>query len=168
MSQLKQPYQYENGYIFLADIGFGELPDLINANGYELHKKSEFHISLVCVKRLALIINEAEPEKVQAEIVELFEGFIADKPLEDFKLLPKFRFVERGDRKAVIVITEAPNLADFFELLRGKYDADLPERPTHITLYTLQPEVGIGIVSRRELESDSRPIEMPNLKLTKE
>jgi hypothetical protein len=41
-------------------------------------------------------------------------------------------------------MAEVPGLADFFTLLGQKFQKDLPVQAPHITLYTLQPNAGIG------------------------
>ena len=57
-------------------------------------------------------------------------------------------------------MTSLPGLEKFFAELQEKYGVKLPLQPTHITLYTLQPEAGIGILSPHELERDSEVVDV--------
>ena len=50
-----------------------------------------------------------------------------------------------------------------FQYLQQKHNIDFPTQPTHVTLYTLQPEAGIGILSQEQLETDSILVEVPEL-----
>lgn len=153
---------YETGYITLP-VKPGNLPDSISAEGITLYKKSEFHITLLSTKRIAKNIDEANEDKLEAEIVEEFKKFIVDKPIKDFRILPEFRFVKRDERKTVVVMVETENLKDFFGLLRNKYKTNIPDQPTHVTIYSLDPEFGISISSKQDLERDTKVIDIPEL-----
>ena len=71
------PYAgYDIHYMYLRDLDLGELPTSIEVDGHTLILKSEFHISLVCAVRLAPLINKRGSDKVAAEIIEAFDGFV--------------------------------------------------------------------------------------------
>lgn len=163
MAKLPQSYGYNDGYIHLADLRFEDLPDNISVKGYELQLKTEFHISLVCAKKIAAIIDEQRTEEIQAEIVNKFAEFVSKTPLYIYQPLKIFRFVQRGEKKTVIMMVEVLRLNEFFELLETNYKKKLPRQPTHITLYTLQPEAGIGILSDQQLKQDSEVVKIPEL-----
>jgi hypothetical protein len=163
---MKGPYKgYDIGYIYLADLELGQLPEKIEVDGDTLLIKSEFHISLVCLKRLAPMIDEQNSQKITAEIIEAFENFTRKHPLTNYELLKdEMRLVKRDAQKTVIVMVKVPGLDMFFDKLRQKYKVDLPTQPTHITLYTLPPDtIGIGIVSDEMLQKQSVPIDLPEL-----
>lgn len=159
------PYAgYDIHYMYLRDLDLGELPTSIEVDGHTLILKSEFHISLVCAVRLAPLINKRGSDKVAAEIIEAFDGFVKEQPLTDYELSGELRLVKRDEKKTVIVMAKVPNLDKFFDSLRRKYNVDLPTQPTHITLYTLPPDnIGIGILSDEELRRDSIPVKIPEL-----
>jgi hypothetical protein len=163
MIELQPPYGYYDGYIHLAGVRFKGLPEVININDFRLRLKSELHISLICVKRIVPMINEERTDELQAEILEAFQSFITKTPLDTFKPSKVFRLVERDERKTVVMMVEVPHLKEFFEMLSSKYDKRLPVQPTHITLYTLQHEAGIGILTTEELERDSVQVEVEGL-----
>ena len=164
MSMISERYEFANGYIGLANLDLKNLPKLIEVEGDTLLLKSEHHISLMCVKRVVELIEVEDKEALQLQIVDDFERFIGKQALTEFSLLPEFRMVERDERKSIVVMTSVSGLEDFFNVVRNKYHAlEIPMQPTHITLYTLQPEAGIGIFSDAELRSDSHVIELAAL-----
>lgn len=164
---MKEPYDfYENGfgYIRFENLKLGGLPDSLTIEGCRLVVKSEFHISLVWVGRLAEMIDRQNKDKIKADMIEEFEKFTKKYSLENYKLTKKLRLVRRGDQKTVIIITKVPNLDIYFEKMSQKYGVQLPLQPTHITLYTLPTDkIGIGILSEEELNKLSAPIRIPKL-----
>lgn len=156
-------HNYDNGYIALVNLRLNNLPDTVSIKGNTLFLKKEFHISLICAKKIAVLIDPENNRKIEAEIVELFKESIKHQPLHDFSLDTELRFVELDQRKTVIVMTHVPGLDHFFSILESKYGEKLPLQPTHITLYALQPEIGIGILSRAELRKYSDVVTVPEL-----
>jgi hypothetical protein len=53
--------------------------------------------------------------------------------------------------------------SEFHISLGQKFQKELPAQVAHITLYTLQPNAGIGILSVEELQRDSEIVEVPEL-----
>lgn len=156
-------HSYGHGYLAFANIQLQGLPEAIEVDGERLLRKSEFHISLACLKRLAPLVNPDDPSAVEAEMVELFEDFILTEPLDDFELLPEFRYVERDERAAVVVMVYVPGLLGYFDVLRERFGTELPDQPTHISLYTRQPDAGISISSATDLANDTRVVKVPAL-----
>jgi hypothetical protein len=151
-------HNHNNGYIALVNIELGDLPQKLSVGEHELVLKSEFHISLVCTKKIAVLIDPTRVDEIRAEIVESFKQFIQTTPLTDYEITNEFRLVKRDERVTLVVLVAVPGIEDFFAKLEEKYDKKIPVQVTHITLYTLQPEVGIGILSLEELERDSEPV----------
>jgi len=163
MKRLNDVHNYENGYIGLVvPIPIG-LPRIIRLEGYELVLKSEFHISLINAGKIAQLIDKNQQSKTESQIVEKFKDFVNKNHLKDYVFDNRFRLVQRDIRKSVIGMTRVPHLDEFFDGLRQHYGKDIPNQPTHITMYTLQPEKGIGILSKEELERDSKSVEIPEL-----
>ncbi|HCM51974.1 TPA: hypothetical protein DIS56_02470 [Candidatus Saccharibacteria bacterium] len=150
--------------IAFADIRLSGLPETITVKGNELPRKTEFHITLIDLERIAKLINQNAAKKIQTEIIDEVQNFLKTDKLDKFKLLNKFRFVQRDSRKSVIVMCRLPGADRFFSLLRKKYETDLPLQPFHITLYALPKDKGIGLLSDEEVEEFSVPVESPELK----
>ncbi len=161
MNTLPYPYSYENKYIALNLPVRDGMPKTISVGGYELLLKSEFHISLIKVSYVLGQINASNPQATEDEIVELFAQFIKKQPLDTYKPLKQFRFVQLDERKTLVGVVDVPHINEFFELLRSTYATNIPTQATHITMYTLQPEAGIGILSQEQMDRDSLPVELP-------
>ena len=162
MTLLKTPYGYDDGYIYL-EVHASGLPDHVNINADTLYLKGELHISLLCAKKIAALIDSERADEIQQELVKEFISFTSTTPLDSFKPSKTFRLVKRNDRQTIVMMVDVPNLDKLFNHLSQKYGGALPLQPTHITLYTLQPEAGIGILSRMELERDSELVEVADL-----
>ncbi|HEY4964298.1 MAG TPA: hypothetical protein VIH90_06405 [Candidatus Saccharimonadales bacterium] len=158
-------YIYDKGYIVLNISLTNELPKSITIKGHHLSLKSEFHISLINAGKIAQIIDQSQADEIEKQIVEQFNNYSESNSLDDYKLLKKYRFVERDVRKTVIEMVEVANLYSFFDQVKQTYGVDIPYQPTHVTLYTLQPEKGIGILSEQELSSESKPVDIKELAL---
>jgi hypothetical protein len=157
---ISEHHNYDNGYIGLVDLKLNGLPDKISVEGYELLLKSEHHISLICAKKIAPLIDANRAAEIEAEIVEFFKQYIQRTPLTEFSLTGLFRLVKRDERVTLVAMVNVPGVGELFNELAGKYGVELPLQPTHITLYTLQPETGIGILSPAELERDSHAVDV--------
>lgn len=160
MNMITDHHDYSNGYIGLMNLELSDLPATQQVEGYELLLKSEFHISLICAKRIAALIDTDKATEIEAEIVEAFMGFIVNEPLTDYALTDEYRLVKKDDRVTLVAMAAVPGLDGFFNELERKYGLGLPTQPTHITLYTLQPEAGIGILSQEELGQNSTIVDV--------
>lgn len=161
------PYHnHDNGYISLIIKDFVTLPDEITVSQKTLFRKGEFHVSLLALKNILPLVNAVDARVSEDDLVQDFLDYQKDVELSEYNLTSQLRYVTRGGRETVVVMVDVPNLGGLFDKLRAKYKVDIPTQPTHITLYTLQPETGIGILSNVELERDSKPVEIPELHLS--
>lgn len=161
MKKISEWHEYIAGYIVLANLQLDNLPEAITVDGTHYVKKSEFHVTLVCVKRIVEMLGAGEDRA--EEITELFKQFITTAPINKFNLLPEFRLVQRDERKTIVVMVHVENLKNFFDLLRKKYELDVPYQPAHVTIYSLQPEVGISLSSEEDVRRDTKVAEIPEL-----
>jgi len=160
-------HNYDDGYIALANIRLKNTPDKLLINGNELYKKSEFHISIMAVVELAPLLDPEDIERASELLKQDFLDFVATNDMTQFTLTGEYRLVTRDDRMTLVAMVDLQGIEELFEYLRRKYYIDFPTQPTHITLYTLQPGAGIGILSREELENDSVSVEIPELQQLK-
>ena len=160
MNMISANHNYDNGYIGLVNLMLLKLPSTLNVQGYDLLLKSEFHISLLCVKNIAPIISEVRAKQVEPEIVKFFQEFIKQTPLSEYSFQNVYRLVKREERVTLVGMVDVPGIESLFNELQHKYQVNLPVQPTHITLYTLQPEAGIGILSQEQLEQDSEVVDV--------
>ena len=149
-------YPYSKGYIGLP-INIALLPQTINIDGNILTSKSTFHVSLVCVKNILALYNK---ENLEQHIIEKFCNYVSNNEIAFLKFSNEFRFAQFEERKTLIIRCEVSNLAKFFELLSKELGIQMPLPPTHVTLFTLQPDAGIGLNSYEELEVKSKIIDI--------
>lgn len=154
-------HNYDNGYIALVDLELANLPDQITVGNKILLKKSEFHISIMAIKNLAPLLNPDNVEAAAKQLKDDFVEFAKTHDLTQFSLTNEFRHVKRDERETVVAMVKLENLDALFSHLQQKYGIEFPLQPAHITLYTLQAEAGIGILSYAELERDSVQIQLP-------
>ena len=158
------PYHnHDNDYISLILNDFVDLPNEVTVNGKNLRRKSEFHVSLMALKHILPFINADDVGVTENNLVQDFLDYQRSALLTEFILTGELRYVQRDERKTIVAMVSAPKIEDLFEQLREKYEAKIPTQPTHITLYTLQPEAGIGLFSQKELTRDSKEIFLPEL-----
>ncbi len=149
----REKYKFGDGYIYLP-LEINNIPKEIKINEYNLSLKSSFHCSLVCVKRIL-------PEQ-EAEIIKYFCEFVSNNELSFLNFKNEFRLVKRDDRVSVVVMCEISNIEKFFQELGEKYNTKIEIQPTHVTIYTLQPDKGIGILDNTELQNISSLVEVPS------
>ena len=151
------------GYISLRNFNIHNVPEKISVDGYELFKKGEFHVSIMALKNLAPMLNAENPEQASEQLKQDFLEFVKTHDVTDFRLTGEYRLVKRDERVTVVAMVELKNIDELFDYLRSKHGIDFPTQPTHITMYTLQPEAGIGILSQDELIDSSSVIDIPAL-----
>ena len=160
------PYHYHNyGYIMLVVDRLANLPEQIELNENIMFKKGALHVSLMALKHLIPLINAGGHNITEDDLVRDFIEYQKTNDLSDFQPTGQFRYVKRSERETVVAMVDVPGIEGLFEMIRAKYGVNIPTQPTHITLYTLQPESSIGILSQAELKRDSRPIGIPELKI---
>jgi hypothetical protein len=152
---ISEHHNYDNGYIGLVNIELDNLAKTIEVDEYELLIKSEFHVSLLCTKNIAPLIDDTNVDIIESELVEFFLDFIKTTPLDTYSATNEFRLVKNNDRVTLVGMVIVPGIEGLFTELSKKYGVSLPIQPTHITVYTLQPEKGIGILSKEQLDEES-------------
>lgn len=136
------------------------LPESVEVNGELLQKKSKFHACLIShyILRERFDIKIANfAEKVTQEFCE----YIQERPIELVGLRDEFRYVEKGDKRSVIVMCEMRNLDEFFDNIKQKFMIQLDYQPTHITLYTLGLDQGIFLVDKQDMRDLTTVIACP-------
>jgi hypothetical protein len=147
---------YDKGYIALWCKDY-DLPDTVEIDDDTLLKKDHFHVSLLCVNN----ILETKSD-IEEEIIQHFCDFTQENEIEFNGFTKEFRLATREERKSVVAMCKVSNLEAFAEYLTEKIGFSVAPQPTHVTIYTLQHNMGIGLNSPEELEEKSKPIEMPD------
>lgn len=156
--------RYEKGYI-AWHVKLGNLPKTVTLDGVTLGRKSEFHCSLVCVKCLTpdLVAKGYQEDEIPAFLMRLFDELAQAHPLTFSRLTGEFHHIEYDERQTLIVMAEIKGLSELIEQLNDKLGLVIPVPPTHVTLFTLQPDAGIGVTSTDELVQRDWPISESDL-----
>lgn len=141
-------------------VTFAGLPPKIEVEGYTLSLKSSFHVSLVCIGKI-IEKNKLKDIELVNKVVSDFCEFISHTNIDLMCYRDEFRFISEGENRAVVVMCDISNLDKFFDLINQKYGLHLECPPTHVTLYTLQPNIGIFLTDSDDMENLSKPIERP-------
>ncbi|MEX0917337.1 MAG: hypothetical protein WDZ90_02345 [Candidatus Paceibacterota bacterium] len=153
-----EKFTYRNGYIALP-LGLSGLPESIEIGGEVLQRKTEFHVSLLRVKT----ILEKFPN-TEEQIINSFCEFVKKEDISFLHFTGEFRFAEKlaetGERKTVVAMCEVSNLRVFSDQLANELGVLISPQPTHVTLYTLQPNAGIGLNSPEDLNTLSKPVDV--------
>jgi isopentenyldiphosphate isomerase len=146
---------YDKGYIALWLENY-PLPETLTVDGDTLLKKDHFHVSLLCVKNLLEVNSDSE-----AKIIQHFCDFLKDNEVQLEGFTGEFRMATREERKSVVGLCEVSNLYELAKYLSDKTGIEVASQPAHVTLYTLQQNMGIGLNSPEELEEKSKVVEVP-------
>lgn len=141
-------------------VSFSGLPEKINIEGYELSLKTSFHVSLVCIGKIIKKNNLSIPDFINKVIADFCES-TKRASIDLAQLRDEFRFVSQNERRTIVVMCDISNLDKFFDSINQKYGLKLEYPPTHITLYTLQPDVGIFLTDTNDLNKLTKKIEVP-------
>ncbi|HSX42042.1 MAG TPA: hypothetical protein VLE93_01690 [Candidatus Saccharimonadales bacterium] len=151
-------YKYGKGWIVIFH-ELGSVAPSLEIDGETLLPKDRFHMSIFCVKKYAPLIaqqtGESEAE-VEEQILEEAKRLIETKRVTVKGLREEFRLAEEDEKKTVVVMCDANGLEEFFEGMRKTFSIDIPLQPTHLTLYTRDGGVGIGLTGNEDVEKLTR------------
>ncbi len=141
-------------------VSITSIPLRINIEGYELQLKSSFHVSLVCIGKMIEKYKISIPDFVN-KVIEDFCSFVSTTEINFLKYRNEFRFVSQNERRTIVAMCDISNLKEFFDLINKKYNLKVEYQPTHVTIYTLQPELGIFISDSNDLRELTKVITNP-------
>lgn len=144
--------KYNEKYLSFS-VELFELPESLIVEDKTLVLRSSFHVSLMCVKNVLNDYPDAEDI-----VLDTFKSFLKKYEINFSDLTGEFRLATIDERVSVVAMCEISNLKYFFDDLNKRLGSSIPYQPTHITLYTLQPDAGIGLNSQAELERLSKQI----------
>ena len=136
------------------------LPEYVCVGDMTLLRKSAFHVSLICTGKICEKEGMPAPQ-FHENILKDFEKFIKTKPVAFTRFTNEFRLVSEGEKRTIIAMCEVSNLNLFFDAVDEKYNLQLEYPPLHVTLYTLQPDVGIFVTDKADIENLTTVIPSP-------
>jgi hypothetical protein len=134
----------------------------ITVEGMVLSVKSVLHISLVTIGQM-IIRHKIDILDFEEKIVADFCEYVGKYPIEFVDFTGEYRFAWQNELRTLVAMCNVSNLDGFFELINKKYNLQIAIPPTHITLYTLQPEMGIFLVDEDDIKQMSKRVDLPNL-----
>ena len=141
------------------------LPEKIEVEGQALFLKTSFHVSLVCIGKIIEKHNVSIPDFIN-KIVDDFCEFTRTNNINFLRYRNEFRFASQNDRCSVIAMCDVSNLDKFFQLINQKYGLNIEYPPTHVTIYTLQPDKGIFITDSKDIRELTKLIDNLGLVLS--
>ena len=143
--------------VLLSD---SSLPKELEIEGNVLSLKTEFHVTLVAMGKIIKKYEVTDPNFIEKVIAD-FCQFVQENPVELIRYRDEYRFMAENERRTVVVMCDVSNLDKFFEQLNKKYSLGVECPPTHVTLYTLQPNVGIFMVDSGDMQKLTKVITAP-------
>jgi hypothetical protein len=141
-------------------VSFQDLPEKLEIEGCCLSLRTSFHVSLVCIGKIIEKYNISIPNFLN-NVIKDFCEFTSKNNVDLLKYTNEFKFVAEGERKSVVLMCDISNLNVFFDSINTKYNLQIEYPPTHVTLYTLQPNVGIFLTDMGDIKKLSKPISNP-------
>lgn len=152
------------GDVIGLPVSFTGLPLTIETEGLTLSLKNAFHVSLVCIGKIAEKNNLSDPDIVSKVILDFCE-FTKHTPIELKEYSGEFRFVAENERRTLVAMCDILNLDTFFDFINKKYNLKAEYPPTHVTLYTLQPNAGIFLTNSDDIEKLTKLVKNPGIVL---
>jgi hypothetical protein len=140
------------------------LPDTITVEGYKLTRRSAFHVTLIAVGRIGTNQRTAVPNFLELILTD-FRSFVEQHPVRLLRYRNEFRFASENDRRSLVVTCDLENLDRFYDVLKTRYDLQTEYPPTHVTLYTLQRDLGIFLTDSNDINRLTKSVPNPGIEL---
>jgi len=127
----------------------------INVFGEHFTPKDELHVTLIGSKTGSIILGRVKQDQT---INQLLENMFGDIDWS-FKQTGPVHILSRSKgsvvEKSIIMLLEMHGVTAFYEQLRshGLIDSNTPVPPPHVTLYTHNCPLGIGVPDNKSLKA---------------
>ena len=142
------PVQARPGESAIAPVEIDGLPDEIEALGRRWQRKLEFHMTVIGAARIEEVAREdpGVPERVARVLDGRGVG-----PIYVTRELRRTRHPDEPGFETIVVMVDCPALAQVYRDLSAELGDQLSPPPAHVTLYSTDPERGIGLNNRDQL-----------------
>lgn len=141
-------------------VSFGNEPEVLKFEGLTLYRKSSFHVSLVCIGKIQEKYQISDPEFVRHVVDDFCEYTQSTKVTFD-GFRDEYWFASEDQLRSIVRMCDVSSLMGFYSLLNSKYNVEIEYPPTHVTLYTLQPDIGIFLTDKDDLRRLARSVSNP-------
>lgn len=118
------------------------------------------HVSLVCIGKIIEKYNVQIPD-FKDKIIKDFCEFSCKNDIKPVLYTNDYKFVEKDDKKTIVVMCKVSNLDKFFEMINKKYGLEIEYPPTHVTLYKLPGKLGIFLTDVNDIKNLTKSILNP-------
>jgi len=148
--------RYGFGYIVL-DITEAVPPlDSLIVDGVEFLSKSEYHCSLVAVKRIAqsLAENNNQVAQLQKTIVENAKKQLAQTPIDTVHFTGQFYRCHKNGESTIIGLVDVPGLQELRQGIASSTGISLDDPLPHVTvLKTINSQWGIAVNAQTDFNA---------------
>ncbi len=126
----------------------------LNIQNINFFAKKEFHISILATKKYIPLLSQKlkiTKEQALSTILSEVDKFVTKVPIKFAAFSDEIRMAKREDRSSLIAAVKVSNIELLYDYLRTAFKMSFEAQPTHITLYTLENGLGIGINDIDEL-----------------
>ena len=153
---LSNKYSQMEGYLWfvLPVENFKKLPGTVEVNGEELHKKNEFHITIINRKKVSkdiASISGRDPSEVQLGLGKLLDNYIKNHEIKFLGFTGELKLAEKDGRLSLVALCNVKGVEDYFKLIEREYGYLPPLQPFHVSLYT-KTGLAVGIDSDEEMD----------------
>lgn len=138
------PIQAPGGKSAIAPVEIEGLPAEIDALGQRWGRKVEFHMTVLA----AAVIEAAR--LAWEDVARLTAGRRVG-PITVTREVRRVWHPDRPELQTIVVMVQCPALGPLYEELSRELDVRLSPPPAHVTLYSTDPEQGIGINDAEQL-----------------
>ncbi len=136
------------------------LPESIEVEGGKLLRKAEFHVTLFATGKIIVQNNITDPHFLQ-KVIDTFCKFVPSHPVELQKFTGEFRLVTQGEKMTVVAMCEVSNFAELTAIFNERFGLNMEVPPTHVTLYSRDPNMGIALLNQTDLSTLTKNIPAP-------
>jgi HD domain len=137
-----------DGMSLVVPVIIAGLPEEIEVLGRRWQRKREFHVTAAS----ADVIERAGGGRDDTwdRVTRAASGRSIGR-IRAREEIRRVRHPDRPDLETLVVMVDAPGLADLHRSLSETLDADLHPPPAHVTVYSTDPTAGIGIDDEQQL-----------------
>ncbi len=114
-----------------------------------LQKKDDFHVSLVCMRKIEERLGITLPHE---EVVQRFDRYYSGVQI-GCTLSSAWLRVKDGEDESIVVCCNIQGLNGFFEQMRSAYDTRIQNQPAHITVFTKRKNKGIWLIDENDIST---------------
>ena len=158
--RLRWPGVKDNGTVLigLAAESFCLANNDIDVSGEIFKPKDELHITVISGEAGFALLDKIQQDKtIEPLLKKIFEAIDWS-----FKQVGPVHILSRSKdnilQKSIIMLVDVPGLFKFYDQLKtsGLIDADVLVPPAHVTMYTFNCPLGIGVANDDELKKLSQ------------